>query len=566
MATYKWSTLYDGQEINFNPTKDKIIIDDSSITWANMTNWSWGTDGQDFTLADASKQIKFIGLGTNEFSATTLTFASGSKLLIGDLLVTTANDDGANTISGGANIDMIMGRGGDDHLYGLEGNDRLYGDNGNDTIDGGAGWDTAFFSRSETAAVVADLEEGWAKQLGYTDTLISIESLRGGGGDDELTGDWQNNWLNGAEGNDWLDGEEGNDTLLGETGDDILDGQDGQDTMVGGLGNDTYLVDDAYDITTETSLLADEIDRILVTTQINWTLGSNIEDLQLWETAKNSNGTGNALDNCLYGNNWANILSGLDGDDVVIAGGGNDTLLGGNGDDFLSGGVGNDALNGGTGLDTMRGGQGSDTYTVDNAGDVIKETGTIATDIDSVVASVTWTLGTNLENLTLTNTSAINGTGNALANKLVGNSANNSLKGLNGNDLLMGNAGTDKLNGGTGNDTLTGGSGKDVFVFDTALNATTNKDRISDFVVVDDTIQLDQTIFKKLSTGALNTAQFLASSTGKAAATNDYILYNTSTGALFYDADGSGTSSTAIQFATLSPNLAMTAQDFVVVA
>ncbi|WP_448875167.1 calcium-binding protein [Desulfobulbus propionicus] len=575
MATYKWSGLYDGQEINFNPAKDNIIIDDSSITWNNMTNWGWTTDGEDFFLADASKQVTFIGLGIKEFAKTTLTFTSGSQMLVGDLQWTMTNDDGVNTIKGGSNADLIFGWGGDDKLYGLEGNDRIYGNNGNDTLDGGAGWDTAFFFRAETASVVADLGEGWAKQLGYTDTLISIESLRGGGGDDELTGDWQNNWLNGAEGNDWLDGEDGNDTLIGESGDDILDGEDGQDTMVGGLGNDTYLVDNASDITTESSVLVEEIDRVLVTTQTNWTLGSNIEDLQLWETAKNSNGTGNALDNCLYGNNWANILSGLDGDDVLIAGGGNDTLLGGNDDDFLSGGAGNDALNGGTGLDTMMGGQGSDVYTVNNSGDVIKETGTIATDIDSVVASVSWTLGTNLEHLILTNTTAINGTGNTLANKLTGNAANNTLKALSGNDLLSGNGGTDKLdggsgndtlNGGTGNDTLTGGIGKDVFVFDTSLSATTNKDRIADFVVADDTIRLDKTIFKNLSTGVLNSEQFLASSTGKAVATNDYILYNTSTGALLYDADGSGTSSTAIQLATLTTNLSMTAKDFVVVA
>src|SRR5262249_52025194 len=120
---------------------------------------------------------------------------------------------------------------------------------------------------------------------------------------------------------------------------------------------------------------------------------------------------------------------------------GNDTLSGGGGADTLLGGDGNDFIDGGTGADTMRGGTGNDTYVVDNGNDVVLES--INEGTDSVQSSVTFTLSDNVENLSLTGSGNINGTGNALANVITGNAANNALAGLAGADALDGGLGTD---------------------------------------------------------------------------------------------------------------------------
>jgi Ca2+-binding RTX toxin-like protein len=142
--------------------------------------------------------------------------------------------------------------------------------------------------------------------------------------------------------------------------------------------------------------------------------------------------------------------------------GSNNSLTGGTGNDLIYSGNGNDTLNGGLGADTLFGGSGNDIYLVDAIGDIVTEALNAGT--DNVQSSVSWTLGDNFENLTLTGTSAINGTGNALNNVLTGNSADNTLSGGSGNDTLNGGLGNNYLIGGAGNDKLTGGVGADTFV------------------------------------------------------------------------------------------------------
>lgn len=133
----------------------------------------------------------------------------------------------------------------------------------------------------------------------------------------------------------------------------------------------------------------------------------------------------------------------------------------------------------------------------------------------------------------------------------IGTSGNDTLS---GSGRIYGGQGNDLISSTVGNDVLNGGSGTDTFLFNTALNTTTNKDTITDFNAVDDTIQLENAVFTSLSaTGTLNSANFRANTTGTASDANDYILYNTTTGALSYDADGSG-SGVAVQFALLGVN------------
>ncbi len=254
-----------------------------------------------------------------------------------------------------------------------------------------------------------------------------------------------------------------------------------------------------------------------------------------------------------------------------------DTLTGNNKDNVLFGGNGNDALAGWSGADTMVGGLGNDTYFVENANDVVIEK--LNEGIDTVNSKVTYISFEHIENIILTGTSAIDGIGNSQANMMTGNTAanwlsggdgndklvggngsdtlwggnsNDTLLGGTGNDALNGGRGNDKLDGGTGNNILTGEGGNDIFKFTT----TGHIDTITDYSVNSDTIQLENAVFKALTvSGTLAASHFKIGP--KALDANDYVIYNSATGALIYDADGNG-AGTAVQIATLVSGLNMT--------
>jgi Ca2+-binding RTX toxin-like protein len=218
---------------------------------------------------------------------------------------------------------------------------------------------------------------------------------------------------------DNLIGTVNNDTILGLAGNDKLDGKAGSDNLQGGTGNDIYTIDNLGDVVTEN--LNEGTDT--VRSYITYTLGNNLENLTLLG-GSNLSGTGNELNNTLLGNN------------------GNNTLIGG---------AGNDILDGQAGSDTMQGGLGNDTYTLSSAGDVVTENANEGT--DTVSSYLGYTLGNNLENLTLLGNADINGTGNSLNNSLTGNNFNNTLSGGDGSDTLNGSIGNDTLIGGNGTDT-----------------------------------------------------------------------------------------------------------------
>jgi Ca2+-binding RTX toxin-like protein len=211
----------------------------------------------------------------------------------------------------------------------------------------------------------------------------------------------------------------GNDlanNITGNNGNNILNGASGNDTLTGGLGSDTYIVDSPGDVIIENANAGTDT----VQSSVDYTLSDNLENLMLTETAQS--GTGNSLANTITGNAANNIL------------------------------------NGGSGNDTLVGALGDDTYVVDSSGDVITENTGEGT--DTVESSVDYTLGANLENLVLTN-SALNGTGNDLANSITGNANANSLNGGLENDTLVGGGGIDNLVGAGGNDLLIGGAEND---------------------------------------------------------------------------------------------------------
>ena len=257
--------------------------------------------------------------------------------------------------------------------------------------------------------------------------------------------------------------------------------------------------------------------------------------------------------------NGNDIVIGNRFSDILKGGDGNDTLFGNAGNDFLTGEFGNDTLDGGTGIDTLIGGVGNDTF-ITTGGDVIIES--IGAGIDTIKSSATFTLGANLERLTLIGSAAINGTGNTLANMLIGNVAANNLSAGAGNDIVDGGAGNDTLNGGFGNDVLTGGIGRDAFVFSGAL-VIGNIDRIANFSVADDAVWLDDAVFNSLAKGALSASAFVANLSGNASDASDRIIYETDTGRLYFDSDGAGVA-LKTQFAILSVNLVFTNADFFV--
>jgi Ca2+-binding RTX toxin-like protein len=463
---------------------------------------------------------------------------------------------GNDMLLGGDGQDQLVGGEGDDILMGEAGVDFLYGDDGSDRLDGGAGTDILYGNTGDDTYIVDDQSDYvWEYVAEGTDTVESsinyvlgsdLENLTLTGSmaftgtgnelDNGLTGNSLDNMLDGGLGADTMAGGGGNDTyvvdnvadivteytnegidtveakfnyslgvnvenltltglalngignglnndLVGNAQNNILDGSAGNDVMMGGQGDDTYVVDNVNDTAIESA--SEGIDT--VQSSVTYMLASNVENISLTGAAA-VNATGNSFNNVLTGNSAVNVLAGSAGDDTYVVGAGDSVLenpsegtdtvqsdvsfaLGANVENLtLTGGaaanatgnslanimVGNSAANvldGGTGADSMSGLQGDDTYVVESSGDVVTELANEGTDM--VQSSLTYTLGANVENLTLTGSSAINGTGNALDNVLTGNSAANVLTGGANNDTYVIGAGDSIVEAaGGGTDTV----------------------------------------------------------------------------------------------------------------
>ena len=364
----------------------------------------------------------------------------------------------ADTLTGSNANNVIDGGAGNDTISAGAGNDTITGGLGNDLIDGGAGADIAVYSGNRADYLITSARTGTKTSLIITgkdgvDTLTGVEQLQFADGlvaaptiltigNDTFTGTANadlilglagNDVISGGAGNDIIDGGAGTDTLNGDAGDDALTGGAGNDTLNGGAGVDSALFSGArfnYTVSTSNSgvttvtdnrVVGDGVDVLTGMEQLRFADETVI--LPTYLTAGNDTFTGNATDETIFG---------LAGNDTINGAAGVDTLYGGLGDDTLDGGVGNDLLVGGA---------GNDTYIVDASADLITEL--LGEGTDLVQSSADYTLSSNLENLTLTGTAAINGTGNTLANTLTGNGANNVLNGGGGNDRLVGGAGVD---------------------------------------------------------------------------------------------------------------------------
>jgi trimeric autotransporter adhesin len=387
-----------------------------------------GGAGDDTYIVDnRGDAVDFVGEATSggtDTVQTTFGYTLGTNI---ERLVLVGSDD----IEGIGNTlaNTIIGNDGDNVLDGLTGADALVGGSGNDTYIVENPGDIV----TESSSGGTDLVES---SINYT-LRSNVENLTLTGAV-AVTG--TGNTLNNI-----LVGNNLNNTLVGDLGNDTLDGGTGRDLLRGGVGRDKYIVDNVTDDVEEAAPTTTfDNDRDIVEASVSFILTPFVEDLIL--TGENNiNGTGNSSDNIILGNSGNNRLTGNTGDD---------------------------SLNGGLGIDALIGGAGNDTYIVDNFRDSVTEA--LNAGIDLVESSVTYFLGANQENLELTGSGDLNGTGNALNNVIIGNGGfnildggvgNDSLDGGGDNDLIIGGLGNDELDGSTGGiDTLIGGLGNDIYL------------------------------------------------------------------------------------------------------
>ncbi|WP_176445065.1 calcium-binding protein [Maliponia aquimaris] len=432
-----------------------------------------------------------------------------------DTVTGTALDD---TLYGEAGRNVMIGMSGNDFLDGMAGDDVIYGDAGNDTIVGGPGADTLFggtgddvlYYRGSFAGVVVDLNADASGNQSASggeaqgDVISGFEHVYASEYADTIRGDAGKNILFGYGGNDVILGFGGDDVIRGGAGADTLDGGDGLD-WVRYLGSPTGVT---------VSLVAGVVG-----------IGGDAE--------------GDVL------TGFENI-QGSEHSDRLFGDAGDNYIWGFTGSDYIDGGAGNDSIRGGEGADTMLGGDGIDTLQYVDLPEGVR--------IDLRVGVTGFQSASGGE----AQGDVISGFENVF-----GGDGDDHLTGDAGRNYLYGYAGNDTLAGREGRDVLKGFAGADHFVFDTAL-AASNVDRILDFESGVDTIVLNRAIFGALALGDLDASAFLASDTPVATSADHRILYETDTGTLYYDADGSG-GAAAVAFAQLTSLPTISADDFLIV-
>ncbi len=364
-----------------------------------------------------------------------------------------------------------------------------------------------------------------------------IEDAQGGSGADTIIGNDAANTVRGNAGDDTIFGGLGNDRLLGGDGNDSIDGEGGNDRIEGNDGNDTIyggFGDDIIDGKND----ADTI------------FGEEGKD-RLYGAKGNDLVYGGDDNDVIYGGGGSDLIFGESGSDWISGGHGNDTLNGDGGNDRIDGNEGNDRINGGDGGDTLYGGDGHDTINGGTGNDIIDgKDGADKLYGDDGQDRIYGAWGDD----------SIYGGGDG--DDIYGGGGSDLMFGGSGADQIFGGHGNDLLRGDAGNDILSGENGNDVFFFD--LAGAGDADQITDFASGQDTIRLDMGgDFAGLTqTGTLAASAFRRGTAAGDA--DDRIIYDETTGNLWYDADGDGAQAAEL-FATLAPNTVLAASDFDVV-
>jgi Ca2+-binding RTX toxin-like protein len=423
------------------PTTDLLTIEDGIHL-----------SGASRILAADRMVISSLALNGIDFSRILWTGADDSRA--GDTRLAGAGRDelrglaGDNWLDGGAGDDVLLGGPGADTLLGGAGHDILWAGVGDDHVDGGSG---------------EDVVSGGA----------GADTLLGGAGRDEIWGDVGNDDIVGGAGDDLIYGGAGEDTagysgvragyiILASGGSvtvwdiDASDGDDGRDLLFGIEAvrfSDGLIDPNGAGLRALFSSGADFVDFSTIVfgaylpASIYQGLGGNDEVYLPFDEA-------------------AAIAAGYDMTQVFDAGGGDDVVIGGSLSDTIRGGSGADILNGAAGADRMDGGTGNDLYYVDDPLDIIFEKP--GEGLDTVVATASLRLKSNVENLVLAGIADITGSGNDEDNSVTGNAGANKLMGYGGADTLIGGDGIDTLDGGAGADLMIGGLGDDRYAVDDA--------------------------------------------------------------------------------------------------
>ncbi|MEH2002619.1 MAG: calcium-binding protein [Nostoc sp.] len=538
-----------------------------------------GGAGNDSLIGGAGNDILVGGVGNESL-------VGGNDSLIGG----TGNDylrvefsTGDNTLNGGAGDDTLNAgaTSGDNLLSGGDGNDLLYTSNvysnvtgyiyypssSNNTLNGGAGNDTL---NAESPSGNNLLFGGDGNDFLSTSGIITYRgepnfnssgnnTLNGGAGNDTLNAGQSsgNNLLSGGDGNDFLTisgvffgdrgggassiPSSGNNTLNGGTGDDTLraESPSGNNLLFGGDGNDSFYL---------STTLPDTAPSYFVTQTVDGGKGNDVLSTDYRNATGGITTTFNPTTNIgsitagTYQVSYKNIeqlnISGTQFDDLIVGNNGNDTLSTGYG-----------------GNDTIDGGKGDDVLYANywNATGGITTTFNPTTNIGLITAGTYQVSYKNIERLNIS--------GTQFDDLIVGNNGSDTLSASNdGNDTIIGGVGNDILTGNS-NDSLIGGDGTDTFAFYSYYGGI---DTIYDFDTTNELIQVSAIGFGDgLSIGSLKTSQFTIGTS--ATTSNQRFIYNSATGGLYFDLDGSASGFTQVQFAQLSGGLSVTEKNFVVV-
>jgi serralysin len=474
----------------------------------------WNGQLQTFTLSGVAADLSTGTLVSALTSANFTLATDGARTTTG----TTGDDQlfgstSGDTLTGGDGSDLLVGDAGADTLNGGNGNDRFDGGAGADAYSGGSGDDRVDYNVATTLILnAAGVAVSGSSSEALGDTFNSIEVIRGSRSSDTLTLDTADTAIR------VLNGFGGDDTITGSAGFNDLQGGDGNDTITTGGGNDVVHGDAGDDTVNVTGVYTQSY---------------------VWGGTGNDTLNGGSQSDILFGEDGNDVLNGNDGVDYLYGGAGTDQVNGGAGNDHFydDDGMSGDVYTGGTGINVLN-------YTTGGTFDFT------AAGADTYDSNVTWV---KFEGgaATVTGLATVDRfSGSSSADTLNGGGGDDWLKGGDGSDAinggdggdrLQGDAGDDTLDGGTGADTYEGGSGADRFVIrNIAQGAYGGVDSILDFSAAQgDKIVFAAADFGPAAAGAFPADRFFT--LGQTITTTEEVLvYDTSNGYLYYDANGSG--------------------------